>query len=110
MMEMGSDLARRTRLNNASMEARSEKGYMPRQSIVDKAERLRHQSERPKAKRRVPWFTIISVASCIPMFMMDGGVSGMFASTSVDVNKVLSQKIGEISNNDKVKVSVTVGE
>ncbi len=44
---------------------------------------LRARQNRPK--RKIPWITIISIASCLPLFMGGGipGIGGMGASNAI---------------------------
>lgn len=75
MLEMQSDIVRQSTLSKASAEARETGVYLQESSLIDRTYALRNRVERPRS--RLPWFTIILAASCIPALMMDGGISSL---------------------------------
>ena len=109
MLEMKSDLQRRSSYNAASREARLDDfNYQKHETMEEKLTHLRDRQSRPK--KRLPWFTIISIVSIVPMFFMGDMMPGKPSMGSRATPETqLSQSINESSTNDMATVSVTIG-
>lgn len=114
MIEMKRDLMRQMALRDASREVQEKGLYIPDQSILEQRDAMRESLTKPKSKRRIPWFTILTVATTIPFFMGDGGdkVAQGLVSSVASPQMVQSLKDPSLANklsHENATVSVSFG-
>ncbi len=116
MIEMKSDVMRRSSLSQASIQARKDDfDYSMHRTMDERLGDMRAKQSRPK--RKIPWFTIITVVTTIP-FLIGGGMPSIGkvasqASTSGNIgNAQIQQAISTMQQhapNQNAKVSIEIG-
>jgi len=72
MIELNRHVAQRAQYKQAGQEARKDSfNYAMYQTMDERLSTMRSKQMRPK--KRIPWFTIITVVTTIPFFFMGGG-------------------------------------
>lgn len=111
MFEMKSDFVRKHKFDSASKDARK-MGRIPNQSIVETAEKMRNKPI-VKTKRRIPWITILTIATAIPFFMNDKGtVVNLIDQTSEAQKEQMGKALEsmQIDNNEPLNLSIEMGD
>jgi hypothetical protein len=100
MIETKSDMMRRKVFADASKDVAKNGFNIQQQTMDERLNALRQRQNRPK--RKIPWITIISIASCLPLFMGGGipGMGGMNASNAISsaVPNSMSQSVPEMTS------------
>ena len=110
MIELRSDIARRVALDDASADVRKNGPALYQQeSMNDRLNALREKQNRPK--RKLPWFTIISVVSCVPMLFMDGmnPMAMMGGRAPQTQGQALEKSVNNAGAGETATVSVNIG-
>ncbi len=116
MVEMRSDLARKSSFSTASEEAKNDGlGMGMYESMQDRLDHHR-QKQLGKRKRRLPWFTIISIITIAPIFFIGDVVptnptslmKGQSASTSTP-EQAVTESIEKSDASETAQISVTIG-
>jgi len=102
MFEMKSDLARKYKFDSASKDAKS-MGRIPNHTIVERAAMQREQPI-TISKRKIPWFTIITVISMIP-FLMNNGSNIMAAFKGNSNQEQMTQMLDDMEIHKKITAS-----
>jgi hypothetical protein len=113
MIELKRDMMRQMELRNASRDVALNGHCVPDQTLIERRDAMRAQMTKPKRRIKVPWLTIIMVASCIPFFMGDGGEK-MMAQTMQGLNPEMASKmkdpsIANMLGKENAKVSISMG-
>jgi hypothetical protein len=118
MVEMRSDLARRSNFTTASEQAKKDGlGMGMYDSMQDRLNYHREKQSR-KGKRRLPWFTIISVISIVPVFFMGDIIpsnnpkammKGQPVATTSSPEQAVAQSIEQSDASETAQISVTIG-
>ena len=109
MVELKSDIARRSALYDASLKARKDDfNYTMHRTMHEQLSSIRERQMRPK--RRIPWVTIISIVSVIPFLFTGEGqtaIKGLKQTSSPE--QQLSHQIQNANPDEVATVSVTIG-
>lgn len=111
MIEMQNDVIRRTQYDTATREAAKDSfSYSMHQTMEEKLSAMHAKQARPK--RKIPWFTIITILTTIPFFMGSGipsigGVSGGVNETQIQ-QAISTMK--SLAPNENAKVSIQIGD
>lgn len=118
MVELKNDMMRRARFDTASREAQEDDfDYAMHRTMDERLHAMRERQLRPK--KRLPWFTIISILSCAPLFFMGGGDTAeqAIASLSSSMPAVYGVSTATIENaknmlqdTGNAQVSITLGD
>jgi hypothetical protein len=119
MIEMRSDLGHKARLDAASIQARKEGAGLHDPMSVRLDQLREKQLRKSQKKRRLPWFTIISIVSCAPLLFMGdmmpsksmgGGSANVAAvSSTAGISPQAAQTAAAALGDKKATVSVTIG-
>jgi len=111
MIEMRNDVIRRATFDTATKDAAKDNfNYAMHQTMEERLGVLHAKQSRPK--RKIPWFTIITVVSVIPFFMGDG-IKLTGSSPSLVGEPQIQQAIStmkSLSPNENAMVSIQIGD
>lgn len=107
---MQSDLTRRHKLKSASRDAKKV-GRLPDISLKEQADRIRNRPIIVR-KRRIPWITLITIASIIPFIWGDNmKIIDMAGVTEIQKAKMIDAlDTVDIDADNPMKLSVDVGD
>lgn len=111
MVQMRNDFLRRASFDAATKEAAKDNfNYHMHQTMEERLATMRAKQMRPK--RKIPWFTIITVVTTIP-FLMNGGLSDLVKQTKTVSGQQINEAISTMeahSPNENAIVSIQIGD
>lgn len=108
MVELKNDALRRVNYTQASEDVRKNGFYNPVKTMDERLVEMRMEQFMPKKRKRLPWFTVLTVATTLPFFMFDGKPASQPQPT-VKIEHSLKDAIDHLDPNDQLQVEVGIG-